>query len=69
MTRKKSIKALIVGAFNRKGESLTLSEIYREVNRYRPETKDSTVRGRINESILRNEKLFKRLGGGVYDVE
>ena len=69
MKKEKTIKALIVGAFEKKKKPLGLSDIYREVQKYRPEIKDSTIRGRINESILNNEKLFKRLGGGVYDVE
>jgi hypothetical protein len=69
MKNKKTIKGLIVGAFDKKKKPLTLEEIYQEVQRFRPDVKDSTIRGRINESVLRNEKLFKRLGGGVYDIE
>lgn len=69
MEKGKTIKALIIGAFEKGKGPLGLSEIYREVQKYRPEIKDSTIRGRINESILKNEKLFKRLGGGVYDIE
>jgi hypothetical protein len=69
MKEKQTIKALIVGALGKKKKPLGLTDIYREVQKYRPEIKDSTIRGRINESILNNEKLFKRLGGGVYDIE
>ena len=66
--KQKPIKNLIISCI-KKGNPKSLKEIYVGVKKFRPSTKESTIRGRINESILRNEKVFKRLGGGIYDIE
>lgn len=52
----------ILGCF-RDGVAHTLRDIYEQVLRARPGTKESTVRGRLNEN---NGKLFVRVARGVY---
>lgn len=45
------------------GAAHALREVYERVMNVRPETKESTIRGRLNEN---NGKLFKRIARGVY---
>ncbi len=45
------------------GAAHALREVYEKVLSARPETKESTIRGRLNEN---NGKLFKRVSRGVY---
>jgi len=45
------------------GAAHALREVYEKVLSARPETKESTIRGRLNEN---NGKLFKRVARGVY---
>ncbi len=68
MVKQKTVKMLIIDSIKSNKRPQTLKRIYDKVKKFRPETLESTVRGRINESILKNENLFKRLGGGVYDI-
>lgn len=53
---------LILTCF-RENTQRTLKEIYDTVAALRPGTKESTVRGRLNEN---NGKLFRRIARGVY---
>lgn len=68
MRKQKTVKMLIIESIESGKKPKNLKQIYNRVKQYRPDTSNATVRGRINESILKNEKLFKRLGGGVYDI-
>ena len=54
--------SMIMGCF-RDGTSHALAEIYTDYIAARPETKESTIRGRLNEN---NGKLFRRVARGVY---
>lgn len=54
--------SMIMGCF-RDGVSHALTEIYTAILQQRPETKESTIRGRLNEN---NGKLFRRVARGVY---
>lgn len=53
---------LILNCF-RDGAEHDLKEIYQQVIASRPETKETTIRGRLNEN---NGKLFRRVARGVY---
>nr|WAI02703.1 MAG: site-specific DNA-methyltransferase [Candidatus Methanoperedens sp.] len=54
--------SMIMNCF-KDGAAHALAELYRTILSLRPETKESTIRGRLNES---NGKLFKRVSRGVY---
>lgn len=57
-----SLMKAILSCF-RDGAKHRLQEIYSIVDTLRPGTKESTVRGRLNEN---NGKLFRRVARGVY---
>jgi site-specific DNA-methyltransferase (adenine-specific) len=47
----------------RDGAAHALREVYTAVSKTRPETKESTIRGRLNEN---NGRIFRRIARGVY---
>ncbi len=61
-TSKPPLMETILNCF-RNGAKRSLPEIYDAVIAVRPGTKESTIRGRLNEN---NGKLFKRVARGVY---
>jgi site-specific DNA-methyltransferase (adenine-specific) len=61
-TEKPALIDVILNCF-KDGAAHALREVYEKVLSARPETKESTIRGRLNEN---NGKLFKRVARGVY---